>query len=298
MLCSVLVWSDELKTTMLLLIVLRNLLIMHCTAKEGLSKCICFTMKNRLKLIQKKPFVEVAEFSHVNKLRVQVIIYLVILFADRGARKAHSKAKKFGGSKKVEGLKSNIKEKMTKIDREVKPLAAEDLSLFARLDALEKEETTNAELDQLDEDNSAEEIKTESGYMKKEDGVRWVQSMTAKDSDSKKKKVTWGASDIKNDAGENVDDANGDSDDDNDVQRTIAVKFSHSSTSFQGQVLVNYHFFLKTSNEKCLYYITTISVLFKLKVKETELCCQPCHFISHVFGCSTSNMSWYMITLL
>lgn len=176
------------------------------------------------------------ENSEVKEIKEELSLQDEERLLNRGARKAHSKAKKFGGSKKVEGLKSNIKEKMTKMDREVKPLAAEDLSLFARLDALEKEETTNAELDQLDEENSAEDIKTESGYMKKEDGVRWVQSMTAKNSDSKKKKVTWGASDIKNDAGENVDDANGDSDDDNDVQRTIAVKFSHLSTSFQGQI--------------------------------------------------------------
>ena len=163
---------------------------------------------------------------------------VLLFFADRGTRKAHPKAKQFGGSKRVEGLKSGMKDhNSTQKDREKKAIVTDDLALFARLDELEKTETANAELDQfLDEEKS--EIKNDSEHRKKEDDVRWVPPLkTQKNDDNNKKKVTWGDDDVKKDADGNVGDSDDDSDDnDEDGQRTIAVKFSHPSTLSHGQV--------------------------------------------------------------
>ena len=164
----------------------------------------------------------------------------LLFFADRGTRKAHPKAKQFGGSKRVEGLKSGMKDhNSTQKDREKKAIVTDDLALFARLDELEKTETANAELDQfLDEEKS--EIKNDSEHRKKEDDVRWVPPLkTQKNDDNNKKKVTWGDDDVKKDADGNVGDSDDDDSDDNeeDGQRTIAVKFSHSSTLSHEQVL-------------------------------------------------------------
>ena len=162
----------------------------------------------------------------------------LLFFADRGTRKAHPKAKQFGGSKRVDGLKSGMKDhNSTQKDREKKAIVTDDLALFARLDELEKTETANAELDQfLDEEKS--EIKNDSEHRKKEDDVRWVPPLkTQKNDDNNKKKVTWGDDDVKKDADGNVGDSDDDSDDnDEDGQRTIAVKFSHPSTLSHGQV--------------------------------------------------------------
>ena len=168
------------------------------------------------------------------------VSYRVVLlfFADRGTRKAHPKAKQFGGSKRVEGLKSSIKDhNSTQKDREKKAIVTDDLALFARLDELEKTETANAELDQFLHEEKTE-IKTDSEYRKKEDDVRWVQPLMTRSNDNSQKKVTWGDDDVKKDADGNVGDSDDDSDDDDeDGQRTIAVKFSHSSTLSHGQVL-------------------------------------------------------------
>lgn len=159
----------------------------------------------------------------------------LVFIIDRGVRKAHAKAKTFGGSKKVEGLKSNRKDRTTGTDREAQRVSTEDLSLFARLDELEEKETANAELDQLGKDNSDEENKTKTGFAKKEDGVRWVQPSTATDKDITKKKVKWEACVDKKDYNENDDDS-GDEEEDDDVETTIPVKFTSSSMSLQGQV--------------------------------------------------------------
>ena len=165
---------------------------------------------------------------------------VLLFFADRGTRKAHPKAKQFGGSKRVEGLKSSIKDhNAAQKDGEKKAIVTDDLALFARLDELEKTETANAELDQfLDEEKT--EIKTDSEYRKKEDDVRCVPPLKTQNDDNNKRKVTWGDDDGKKDADGNVGDSDDDSDvddDDDDGGRTIAVKFSHSSTLSHGQVL-------------------------------------------------------------
>lgn len=164
---------------------------------------------------------------------------VLLFFADRGTRKAHPKAKQFGGSKRVEGLKSGMKDhNSTQKDREKKAIVTDDLALFARLDELEKTETANAELDQfLDEEKS--EIKNDSEHRKKEDDVRWVPPSKTQNDDNNKKKVTWGDDDVKKDADGNVGDSDDDDSDDNeeDGRRNIAVKFSHSSTLSHGQVL-------------------------------------------------------------
>ena len=160
---------------------------------------------------------------------------VLLFFADRGTRKAHPKAKQFGGSKRVEGLKSSIKDhNSTQKDREKKAIVTDDLALFARLDELEKTEAANAELDQFwDEEKS--DIKNDSEHRKKDD-VRWVPPLKTQNDDNNKKKVTWGDDDGKKDADKNVGDSDDDSDDE-DGRRTIAVKFSHSSTLSHGQVL-------------------------------------------------------------
>lgn len=163
-----------------------------------------------------------------------MILPFLVFISDRGVRKAHAKAKTFGGSKKVEGLKSNRKDRTTGTDREAQRVSTEDLSLFARLDELEEKETANAELDQLGKDNSDEENKTETEFVKKEDDVRWAQPSTATDKDITKKKVKWEACVDKKDCSENDDSE--EEEDDDDVETTIPVKFTSSSMSLQGQV--------------------------------------------------------------
>ncbi|XP_073234238.1 uncharacterized protein [Porites lutea] len=176
--------------------------------------------------------------SDVKEIKEELSIQDEERLLNRGTRKAHPKAKQFGGSKRVEGLKSSIKDhNSTQKDIKKKAIVTDDLALFARLDELEKTETANAELDQfLDEEKT--EIKTDSEYRKKEDDVRWVPSLMTLSDDNNKKKVTWGDDDDKKDADGNVGDSDDDSDDDDeDGRRTIAVKFSHSSTLSHGQVL-------------------------------------------------------------
>ena len=145
-----------------------------------------------------------------------------------------------GGSKKVEGLRGNIKGPIkgpiTRKDKEAQPLSSEDLSLFARLEELEEKETANAELDQIGKDDSDDNSRTEIGFVKENDDVRWEQSLTAKDKDITKRKVRWEAS-VTNKGSKKTDGLDSDDDDDNedgdDVKTTIDVKFSSSSTSQQ-----------------------------------------------------------------
>ena len=154
-------------------------------------------------------------------------------FVDRGARKAHPKAERFGGSKKVEGLKGNLKGPITRKDRVAQPLSSEDLSLFGILEELEEKETANAELDQIGQDDSDDNSKTKIGFVKENDDVRWEQSLTAKDKDITKRKVKWEACVTNKNSKENDDDDDSGGSDDDDVKTTIDVKFSTSSTSQQ-----------------------------------------------------------------
>lgn len=164
--------------------------------------------------------------------------FLCPSFVDRRSRKAHPKAAQLGGSKKVEGLKSNLKDRIAKKETKVvQQVSSEDLSLFARLDELEEKEAENAELDQLWQDDfDFKESKTEIGYAKKDD-ERPALTQT-ENTNQAKKKVTWETLDNKNDTVVNSSDSL-ESDNDNgdeDIQRTISVRFSSSSTSLKVQV--------------------------------------------------------------
>ena len=169
---------------------------------------------------------------------VNVIIFLgtflCLSFADRGSRKAHPKAAKLGGSKKVEGFKGNLNK-----EKEARHASSEELSLFARLDELEEKEAQNAELDQLwqdDSDNRGSKT-AEIGFEKRDDDTRST-PLQSENTNQTKKKVTWETLDSKNDAVVDSNDSSGseNDDDDEDVQRTISVRFSSSSTSLQGRV--------------------------------------------------------------
>ena len=158
--------------------------------------------------------------------------FLCPSFIDRGSRKAHPKAAQLGGSKKVEGLKSKVKQ--TKLFQQV---SSEELSLFARLDELEEKEAENAELDQLWKDDfDYGENKTEIGYAQKGDDKR--SALTQSENTNPAKKVTWETLDNKNDAVVNSSDSSESDNDsgDEDIQRTISVRFSSSSTLLKGQV--------------------------------------------------------------
>lgn len=133
----------------------------------------------------------------------------------------------------MEGLKSKVKQ--TKL---VQQVSSEELSLFARLDELEEKEAENAELDQLWQDDfDYKESKTEIGYAQKGDDKRSALTQS-QNTNPAKKKVTWETLDNKNDT---VVNSSGSSESDNDsgdedIHRTISVRFSSSSTSLKGQV--------------------------------------------------------------
>lgn len=117
-------------------------------------------------------------------------------------------------------------------------MSSEESSLFVRLDELEELEAENAELDQLWEDDSGyKESETETGYTQKDDDKR--SALTQSEiTNQAKKKVTWETLDNKNDTVVNSSDSS-ESDNDNgdeDIQRTISVRFSSSSTLLKGQV--------------------------------------------------------------
>ncbi|XP_029184382.1 unconventional prefoldin RPB5 interactor 1-like isoform X3 [Acropora millepora] len=151
---------------------------------------------------------------------------------NKGARKAHPKAERFGGSKKVKGLKHIEKETVGVQSKTAAAVSSEELSLLARLDELEKKETANAELhhwDDFDNDN-----KNSVQYSSKDDDVIQEKSSVAQDKEigGLIRKVKWNDFDGAKDSGSN----SGDSDDygeegNGEVKTTIAVKFSTSPRS-------------------------------------------------------------------
>lgn len=158
-------------------------------------------------------------------------------FVDRGSRKAHPKAAQLGGSKRVEGLKSNLKDRIEKQEIKAQQVSFEESSLFARLDELEELETENAELDQLLEDDSGyKESEAKNGYAQKDDKRSTLHQ--SENTNRGKKKVTWETLDNTNNTVVNSSDSS-ESDNDNgdeDIQRTISVRFSSLSTLLKGQV--------------------------------------------------------------
>ena len=155
-----------------------------------------------------------------------------LTFVDRRSRKAHPKAAQLGGSKKVEGLKRNVKQ--TKL---VQQVSSDELSLFARLDELEEKEAENAELDQLYQDNfDYKESITEIGYVQKGDDKRSALNQSENPNPTKKK-VTWETLDKTDTVVSSSDSTQSDIDSgDEDIHRTISVRFSSSSTLLKGQV--------------------------------------------------------------
>ena len=152
--------------------------------------------------------------------------------ADKGARKAHPKAERFGGSKKVKGLKHIEKETIGVQGKTTAALSSEDLSLLARLDELEKRETANAELYQWDDFDNDD--KNSVRCSNKDDDVRWEMRSIAQDkeSDGFIKKVKWDNFDAAKDTGRDSGNSDDDGEDGNgDVKTTIAVKFSSSPKS-------------------------------------------------------------------
>ena len=137
----------------------------------------------------------------------------------------------------MEGLKSNLKDRVEKRETKVvQQVSSEELSLFARLDELEEKEAENAELDQLWE-NDAGYKENKTGYTQKEDDKRWTPT-ESENTNQAKRKITWETLDNKNDIVVNSSDSS-ESDNDNgdeDIQRTISVRFSSSSTVLKGQV--------------------------------------------------------------
>ncbi|XP_068721846.1 unconventional prefoldin RPB5 interactor-like [Montipora capricornis] len=156
---------------------------------------------------------------------------------NRGVRKAHPKAERFGGCKKVEGLKQLGKKKTVK-GKMTTPPSGEVLSLLARLDELEKKETANAELDQLDD---FDENEKSTPF---DNDVRWEQPSTDKDKKSSSKRIKWKDCVSKKvnekNGDDSDDDSSGDENDDNgddDDVTTITVKFSSlcKSTPLENQ---------------------------------------------------------------
>lgn len=133
-----------------------------------------------------------------------------------------------------------MKHRIEKQEIKAQQVSSEESSLFARLDELEELEAENAELDQLWEDDSGnryKESETENGYIQKDDDKRSALTQ-AEVTNQAKKKVTWETLDNNNDTAVNSSDSS-ESDNDNgdeDIQRTISVRFSSSSTLLKGQV--------------------------------------------------------------
>ena len=158
-------------------------------------------------------------------------------FLDRGSRKAHPKAAQLGGSKRVEGLKSNLKDRIEKQEIKAQQVSSEESSLFARLDELEELEAENAELDQLWEDDSGyKESEAKNGYAQKDDKRSALNQ--SENTNLGKKKVTWETLDNTNNTVVNSSDSSESDNDNGDehIQRTISVRFSSSSTLLKGQV--------------------------------------------------------------
>ena len=118
-------------------------------------------------------------------------------------------------------------------------MSSEELSLFARLDELEEKEAKNAELGHLRQDDSDYEWnKAVTGFKMREDEARLALAQSGNVKHTKKK-GTWETLDNKGDTVVNWNDSSGSESevDDENVQRTISVRFSSTqSTSLQRQV--------------------------------------------------------------
>ena len=184
--------------------------------------------------------------------------------ADKGARKAHPKAERFGGSKKVKGLKHIEKETVGVQNKTAAALSSEELSLLARLDELEKKETANAEL--YEEDDFDNDDKNSVQCSNKDD-VTWEKSSVAQDKESGGliRKVKWNDFDGEKDSGSN----SGDSDDygeegNGEVKTTISVKFSSSPKSILQKVCKYVKTVCMTSlkEKTCFCFFTAVKNFF------------------------------------
>ena len=189
-------------------------------------------------------------------------------------RKAHPKAERFGGTKKVQGLKSDQKDTVTMKGNKVQKVSSEDLSLLARLDELEEKETKNAELDQVGKDDSGDEKSITTGKHTNIQGdARWGLHHKDKTNETKKK-VTWEIHDVKDETVVSSTDSTTSEDDDenhdsDDLQTTISVKFSSSSEHSQGKVSISFYctvlmfkYLLSLSLQRSKFQFSTLSCTF------------------------------------
>ena len=189
-------------------------------------------------------------------------------------RKAHPEAERFGGTKKVQGLKSDQKDTVTMKGNKVQKVSSEDLSLLARLDELEEKETKNAELDQVGKDDSGDEKSITTGKHTNIQGdARWGLHHKDKTNETKKK-VTWEIHDVKDETVVSSTDSTTSEDDDenhdsDDVQTTISVKFSSSAEHSQGQVSISlyctvlmFKYLLSLSLQRSKFQFSTLSCTF------------------------------------
>lgn len=189
-------------------------------------------------------------------------------------RKAHPKAERFGGTKKVQGLKSDQKDTVTMKGNKVQKVSSEDLSLLARLDELEEKETKNAELDQVGKDDSSDEKSMTIGEHTNIQGdARWGLHHKDKTNETKKK-VTWEIHDVKDETVVSSTDSTTSEDDDenhdsDDLQTTISVKFSSSLEYSQGQVSISFYctvlmfkYLLSLSLQRSKFQFSTLSCTF------------------------------------
>ena len=189
-------------------------------------------------------------------------------------RKAHPKAERFGGTKKVQGLKSDQKDTVTMKGNKVQNVSSEDLSLLARLDELEEKETKNAELDQVGKDDSGDEKSITTGEHANIQGdARWGLHHKDKTNETKKK-VTWEIHDVKDETVvSSMDSTTSEDDDENhdsdDLQTTISVKFSSSLEYSQGQVSISFYctvlmfkYLLSLSLQRSKFQFSTLSCTF------------------------------------
>ena len=189
-------------------------------------------------------------------------------------RKAHPKAERFGGTKKVQGLKSDQKDTVTMKGNKVQKVSSEDLSLLARLDELEEKETKNAELDQVGKDDSGDEKSITTGEHTNIQGdARWGLHHKEKTNETKKK-VTWEIHDVKDETVVSSTDSTTSEDDDenhdsDDLQTTISVKFSSSSEHSQGKVSISFYctvlmfkYLLSLSFQRSKFQFSTLSCTF------------------------------------
>ena len=189
-------------------------------------------------------------------------------------RKAHPKAERFGGTRKVQGLKSDQKDTVTMKGNKAQKVSSEDLSLLARLDELEEKETKNAELDQVGKDDSGDEKSITTGENTKIQGdARWGLHHKDKTNETKKK-VTWEIHDVKDETVVSSTDSTTSEDDDenhdsDDLQTTISVKFSSSSEHSQGKVSISFYctvlmfkYLLSLSLQRSKFQFSTLSCTF------------------------------------